>query len=70
MREMVWIETATRADWTCSDCAWVFKPSGPPLGRTIEEMKQNYERQGQKEFAVHACVQHPRDKGKGLGEKS
>jgi rubredoxin len=70
MREMVWVETATRADWTCSYCAWVFKPLGPPLGKTIEEMKQNYERQAQKEFAAHVCAEYPRNKGKGPGGKT
>lgn len=68
MREMIWVETGTRRGWTCSVCAWVFKPSGPPLGKTIEEMKRNYESQGQKEFAAHVCAQHP--KAKGPGDKS
>jgi hypothetical protein len=26
--------------WTCSDCAWVFKASGSPIGN-IDEMKAN-----------------------------
>jgi hypothetical protein len=50
--------------WTCSDCAWAFHPSGPPLGKSMAEMRANYELQCAKEFAAHVCAQHPRTKTK------
>jgi hypothetical protein len=62
MRQMVWIKTARVMAWACSECAWMFIPSGPPRGSSIEEMKENYERQRDKEYASHACAEHPRAK--------
>jgi hypothetical protein len=35
-REMVWIKRIER--WGCSDSAWAFDPSGPPVGNSIDEM--------------------------------
>jgi hypothetical protein len=32
------------------------QPVGPPIGNTLEEMKQNYEQQRDQEFVSHACV--------------
>jgi hypothetical protein len=34
----------------------------PPVGRTIEEMKQRYETDRDKEFESHVCGAHPRAK--------
>jgi hypothetical protein len=62
MRQMMWIKTARIEGWACSECAWAFSPSGPPLGSNLEEMKQNYERQRDKEYASHVCAEHPRAK--------
>jgi hypothetical protein len=62
MREMIWVKSANVRGWACSECAWAFSPSGPPRGNALEEMKQNYERQREKEFATHVCAQHPRAK--------
>jgi len=45
--------------WGCSQCGWTFSPSGPPLGSNLDEMKQNYERQRDKEHASHVCSEHP-----------
>jgi hypothetical protein len=58
-RKLVWREE--RRVWVsgCSECAWVFNPSGFPTGRTIEEMIQNYEQQRDKEFAAHVCAEYP-----------
>ena len=61
-RDIVWVETQNFQGWACSACAWVFNPSGAPIGKSIEEMKRNYERQRDKEFASHACAAHPRAK--------
>jgi rubredoxin len=60
MRQMIWIKTTRMETWACSACSWTFSPSGPPLGRDLEEMKQNFERQRDKEYASHVCAVHPR----------
>jgi hypothetical protein len=41
--------------WGCSECAWVFIPSGFPHGDTIDEMKRNFEVKRDKEFQSHVC---------------
>jgi rubredoxin len=51
----VWVETGDFEGWACSQCAWVFNPSAPPIGNTLEAMKQNYEQQRDQEFVSHAC---------------
>jgi rubredoxin len=58
MRKMIWVESARSKGWACSECAWVFNPSDPPRGTSLDEMKQNFERQRDKEFASHVCAQH------------
>jgi hypothetical protein len=42
----------------------VFNPSGTPSGKSLDEMKQNYEQQRDKAFASHVCAEHPRAKKK------
>ena len=59
-RQIVWIKTPRIQVWGCSECAWMFRPSGPPLGSGLDEMKQNFERQRDKEYATHVCAQHPK----------
>ncbi|HEY6467873.1 MAG TPA: hypothetical protein VIY69_17860 [Candidatus Acidoferrales bacterium] len=44
----------------CSSCGWVFKPSGAFVGKSLEEMKEQYERQRDREFAAHVCVNQPK----------
>jgi hypothetical protein len=56
-RELVWIEEQRFRGWGCSECAWAFNPSGTPTGKSLEEMKQNYEQQRAKDFAAHVCQQ-------------
>jgi rubredoxin len=60
VRKMIWVESTRSEVWACSECAWVFNPSGPPRGTSLDEMKQNFERQRDKEFASHVCAQHSR----------
>jgi hypothetical protein len=62
MRQMVYIRTERVQVCGCSGCGWTFNPSGPPRGNNLEEMKQNYERQRDKEYASHLCAEHPRAK--------
>jgi len=59
-RKLVWIENENLAGFGCSECNWLFKPSGAPVYESLDEMKQKYEGQRDKEFAAHVCVKHPR----------
>ena len=43
----------------CSDCLWVFNPT-ELIGNTLDEMRQNFERQCEHEFAAHECAGWPR----------
>jgi Zn-finger protein len=61
-RKLVLSEVRGFSVWGCSECAWVFNPSESPVGRTIEEMIQNHERQRDKDSAAHVCAEHPRAK--------
>jgi hypothetical protein len=63
-RKLVWIEDQRFQGWGCSECAWVFNPSGAPTGESLDEMKENYERRRDKDFAAHVCTEHPRAKNK------
>lgn len=60
LRTLIWIETPRYQGCACSECGWVFKPSGPPVGDSLEEMKKMYERRRDKEFATHVCGEYPR----------
>ena len=62
MRRMIWIQTARTEAWACSECGWIFNPLGPPRGNDMSEMKQNFERQRDKEYGSHVCAAHPRAK--------
>jgi hypothetical protein len=59
LRTLIWIEQPRFLGCGCSECAWVFNPSGPPAGNSLQEMKGNYERRRDKEFAAHVCAEHP-----------
>jgi len=61
-RELVWIEHDRFRGWGCSECAWVFNPSGAPTGKSLDESKRNFELQRDKEFKLHVCADHPRAK--------
>jgi len=59
-RKLVWIERQNFQGWACTECAWEFKPLGPVVGESIEEMKTQYGQQRDKEFASHVCAEHRR----------
>jgi hypothetical protein len=59
-RKLVWVESQIFEGWACSECAWVFDPLGPVVGKSIDEMKMHYEYQRDKEFTSHVCAEHPR----------
>src|ERR1700722_3249048 len=54
-RQIIWVKRIQ--GWGCSDCAWVFIPSGPPVGNTIDDMKRNFTAKRDKEFKSHVCTQ-------------
>lgn len=60
LRKLIWIEKPRFQGSACSECGWVFKPLGPPVGNSLDEMKEIYERLRDKEFASHVCVEYPR----------
>ena len=59
-RKLVWIEEQYFWGWRCSECAWLFRPLGPLVGQSIDEMKVHYEQQRDNEFASHICAEHGR----------
>lgn len=60
LRTLTWIEEPHFYGPGCSRCAWLFRPIGPPAGNSIHEMKENYMRDRDKEFAAHDCAQYPK----------
>ena len=60
--KLIWTQRTSIEGWGCSECAWVFHPSGRPVGDTFEEMKRNFRKQLAEEFASHACADHARSK--------
>ena len=62
-RKLVWVEGQSVEGWGCSECAWVFNPSGPAVGKSLDEMKRNFQMQLSEEFASHACAKRPLVKG-------
>jgi hypothetical protein len=58
--ELVWIDQPRFRGWGCSQCAWIFIPTGPPEGQTFNAMMRKYQERCGKEFAAHVCKEHPR----------
>jgi hypothetical protein len=61
-RELVWIERKSFQGYGCSECAWVFRPPGMPTGKSLDDMKRDYEQQRDKHFADHVCAKYSRGK--------
>jgi hypothetical protein len=59
-RTLIWIKSESFHSYGCSQCDWIFKASGNPVGDSLDKMKRNYEAQRDKEFAAHVCAEHPR----------
>jgi hypothetical protein len=58
--KLVWAKRPNFQGWCCTECAWVFNPSWPLVGKSIDEMKENFGRQRDEAFASHVCAEHPR----------
>ena len=59
-RRIVWIDGVGFRGFGCSECTWVFKPSGSPTGKSFDEMMRNFELQRDKEFSSHVSAKHPK----------
>jgi hypothetical protein len=59
-RKLVFIERPSFARLACSECAWVFFPSEPPVGNSLDEITRNLQGQLSQQFAAHVCAEHPR----------
>jgi hypothetical protein len=44
----------------CSECQWVFNPTGTLVDKSFDQMKQPYEAERDKEFLPHVCATFPR----------
>jgi hypothetical protein len=55
-RRLQWVARKNFLGFGCSECDWKFCPSGKPTGASLEEMKQWYKTQRDKEFAAHVCA--------------
>jgi hypothetical protein len=55
-RKLEWVERPNFQGWACSQCAWVFNPSWPLAGKSIDDMKTEFEQHRGKEFASHVCA--------------
>jgi len=60
-RRLVWIDEIRLRGFGCSECAWVFNPSGLPTGNSFDEMMRNFEVRRDREFSFHVCADHPRN---------
>lgn len=59
-RTLVWIEQPHFRGFGCSECSWVFNPSGSPTGNSFDKMLRNFELQRDQEFTSHVCADHPK----------
>ena len=61
-RTLTWITETHFYGLGCSQCAWLFRPTGPPMGSSLAEMKENHMQDCNEEFAAHDCAEQPRAK--------
>ena len=67
-RKLVWVEgQGVNGCEGCSECAWVFIPSGLPVGGSLNEWVRNLDMQLSEQFAAHDCAEHPRAKAAKAG---
>jgi rubredoxin len=63
-RKLVRVGGQSFQGWGCSECSWVFNPSGPPVGESLDAMMRNYQAQLSDEFASHDCARHTHQRAK------
>jgi hypothetical protein len=44
--------------WGCAECSWLFKPVGPPVGKSLAQMKVQFQAQLSEQFLSHGCQNH------------
>ncbi|GAC1622440.1 MAG: hypothetical protein NVS9B13_15240 [Candidatus Acidiferrum sp.] len=54
-RHLQWMKTEKFEGFGCSECSWVFNPSDALAGKSLEDMKKNFEDDRDKHFAAHVC---------------
>jgi hypothetical protein len=59
-RRLVWVESQNSQGFGCSECQWVFNPTGALVGESLDKMKQKFETERDKEFTAHVCAKFPR----------
>jgi len=59
-RKLVRVGEKNFSVWGCSECAWVFNPTDPPVGESLEDMIRNFQQRLSEEYASHACAQTSR----------
>ena len=55
LRRLVWIEKLNCGGWACSDCGWIFRPSGPFKGESLQEVTEAFQAKLYEEFESHDC---------------
>ena len=63
VRELVWKESPDFEGFSCSRCSWVFKPSDLLRGKSLDELKKDFEVRRDKEFAIHRQMTQKGDAG-------
>jgi hypothetical protein len=61
-RKLKWVEGRTFWGWGCSECDWIFNPSGVPAGKSLDEMKRSSNVRLSEKFEAHVCAAHSRAK--------
>jgi hypothetical protein len=56
-RKLVWIERHNFQGFGCSQCTWMFKPTGALVGESLDKMKNDFEAQLEREFCAHVCIE-------------
>jgi hypothetical protein len=59
-RLLLRIESQSFVGFGCSDCQWVYKTTGAPVGGSLDQMKQSYQVRRDKAFAAHDCRKFPK----------
>jgi hypothetical protein len=56
-RRLVWMDQIRLRGFGCSECAWVFNPTG----NAFNEMMRKFEVRRDREFSSHVCADHPKN---------
>jgi hypothetical protein len=65
-RSLVWVEEQKFQGFGCSACNWRFAPSGAVVGKSLDDMKRNFETERDISFAAHICSDRPKATNPGI----